>query len=38
MVLSERSLRRTLTANFTYYHQWRTPLSLSQDAPQPRRT
>jgi putative transposase len=38
IVLSERSLRRTLTAYFTYYHHWRTRLSLDKDAPQSRRT
>jgi putative transposase len=38
IVFSERSLRRTLTAYCTYYHQWRTHLSLGKDAPQPRRT
>jgi putative transposase len=38
IVLSERSLRRTLTAYFPYYHQWRTHLSLGKDAPHPRRT
>ena len=30
-------LRRTLTAYFTYYHQWRTHLSLGKDTPQLRR-
>jgi transposase InsO family protein len=38
IVFSEGSLRRTLTAYCTYYHQWRTHLSLGKDAPQPRRT
>src|SRR5438270_7783773 len=37
IVFSEGSLRRTLTAYFTYYHQWRTHLSLDKDAPQSRR-
>jgi len=38
IVFSEGSLRRTLTAYFTYYHQWRTHLSLGKDTPQPRWT
>jgi putative transposase len=38
LVFSEGSLRRTLTAYFTYYHHWRTHLSLGKDAPEPRRT
>ncbi|MBV9200680.1 MAG: transposase [Alphaproteobacteria bacterium] len=38
IVFSEQSLRRTLTAYFSYYHPWRTHLSLDNDAPQPRRT
>jgi putative transposase len=37
IVFGERSLRRTLTAYFSYYHQWRTHLSLGKDAPQPRK-
>ena len=37
IVVSEGSLRRTLTAYFSYYHQWRTHLSLDKDAPQPRK-
>jgi putative transposase len=37
LVFSEGSLRRTLTAYFTYYHQWRTHLSLGKDTPQLRR-
>ena len=37
IVFSESSLHRALTAYFTYYHQWRTHLSLDKDAPQPRR-
>jgi putative transposase len=36
IVFSEGSLRRTLTAYFSYYHQWRTHLSLDKDAPQSR--
>src|SRR4051794_27021349 len=38
IVFSEGSLRRTLTAYLTYYHQWRTHLSLGKDTPQPRWT
>ena len=38
IVFGERSLRRTLTAYFGYYHQWRTHLSLDKDAPRSRRT
>ena len=38
IVFSEGSLRRTLTAYFTYHHQWCTHLSLDKDAPQIRRT
>jgi transposase InsO family protein len=38
LVFSEGSLRRTLTAYSTYYHHWRTHLSLGKDAPEPRRT
>src|SRR5882724_11991141 len=33
IVLSERYLRRTLTAYFDYYHRWRTHLSLDVDCP-----
>lgn len=36
-VFGEKSLRRTPTSYFTYYHQWRAHLSLGKDAPQPRR-
>jgi transposase InsO family protein len=36
IVLSEASLRRTLTAYFVYYHKWRTHLSLTKDAPESR--
>jgi putative transposase len=36
IVLSERHLRRTLTAYFDYYHRWRTHLSLDMDCPDPR--
>src|SRR3954470_2814525 len=37
IVFSEGSLRRTLTAYFSYFHQWRTHLSLDKDAPQSRK-
>jgi putative transposase len=37
IILGERSLRRTLTAYFSYYHDWRTHLSLGKDAPRSRR-
>jgi transposase InsO family protein len=37
IVLSERHLRRILTAYFTYYHGSRTHLSLKKDTPTPRR-
>jgi transposase InsO family protein len=37
IVLSEASLRRTLTSYFAYYHEWRTHLSLGKDAPESRR-
>ena len=33
IVFGERSVRRTLTAYFVYYHQWRTHLLLDKDAP-----
>jgi putative transposase len=38
VVFGERSLRRTLSSYFAYYHHWRTHLSLGKDAPEPRRT
>jgi putative transposase len=38
IVFSEGPLRRALTMYFTYYHQWRTHLSLDKDAPQSRWT
>ena len=38
IVLSERSLRRALASYVSYYHSWRTHLSLGKDAPQFRRT
>jgi transposase InsO family protein len=37
IVLSEASLRRTLTSYFAYYHKWGTHLSLGKDAPESRR-
>lgn len=36
IVWSERSLRRHLGLYLTYYHAWRTHLSLDKDAPVPR--
>ncbi len=33
IVWNERALRRHLRDYFAYYHQWRTHLSLDQDAP-----
>ena len=36
IVWSERSLRRHLGQYLTYYHAWRTHLSLDKDAPVPR--
>jgi putative transposase len=36
IVWNERSLRRTLKQFLAYYHEWRTHLSLDEDAPQPR--
>ena len=38
IVFNERSLHRTLTSFTSYYHCWRTHLSLGKDAPQCRRT
>ena len=38
IVFNERSLERTLKSFSSYYHLWRTHLSLSKDAPQGRRT
>jgi len=35
IVWNERSLRRHLQQYLTHYHQWRTHLSLDQDAPAP---
>ena len=36
IVWNERSLRRHLQRYLAYYHEWRTHLSLDQDAPVPR--
>jgi putative transposase len=36
IVLNERHLRRILARYLDYYHDWRTHLSLSMDAPNPR--
>jgi putative transposase len=36
VVFHERHLRHILTNYFTYYHQWRTHLSLAMDCPVPR--
>jgi transposase InsO family protein len=36
IVFGEGWLRHTLAAYFTDYHQWRTPLSLHKEAPNPR--
>jgi hypothetical protein len=36
IVWNERSLRRHLHQYLTYYHEWRTHLSLDKDAPVPR--
>src|SRR5918912_393358 len=36
LVLHERHLQRLLTSYFSYYHEWRTPLSLAMDCPEPR--
>ena len=38
IVFGERSLRRALVSYVSYYHSWRTHLSLDKDAPQFRRT
>jgi putative transposase len=38
IVFNERSLHRMLTSFSSYYHNWRTHLSLGKDAPQGRRT
>ena len=36
IVLSEDHLRRVLSSYFSYYHDWRTHLSLEMDCPEPR--
>jgi transposase InsO family protein len=36
IVLNDRHLRRVLTAYVSYYHRFRTHLSLDMDCPQPR--
>jgi len=36
IVLSEDHLRRVLRSYFSYYHGWRTHLSLDMDCPEPR--
>ena len=36
IVLSENHLRRVLRSYFSYYHDWRTHLSLDMDCPEPR--
>jgi len=38
IVLGERSVRRALASYVSYFHSWRTHLSLGKDAPQFRRT
>jgi transposase InsO family protein len=35
-VLNEDHLRRVLRSYFSYYHDWRTHLSLDRDCPEPR--
>ena len=37
IVLGERSLHRALASYTSYYHNWRTLLSLGKDAPRSRR-
>jgi putative transposase len=37
IVINERHLRRVVARYLDYYHDWRTHLSLSMDAPTPRR-
>ena len=37
LICSERSLYRILTSYISYYHSWRTHLSLGKDAPETRR-
>lgn len=36
IVLNEDHLRRVLRSYFTYYHRWRTHLSLGMDCPESR--
>jgi putative transposase len=36
VVLSERHLKRILTSYFSFYHGWRTHLSLDMDSPESR--
>jgi putative transposase len=36
IVLNERQLKRILTSYFSYYHRWRTHLSLEMDSPSSR--
>ena len=36
IVINERSLERTLKSFSSYYHRWRTHLSLGKDSPRPR--
>jgi len=36
IVLGEDHLRRMLWSYFSYYHDWRTHLSLNRDCPEPR--
>jgi putative transposase len=38
IVLNEATLRRTIQSYLRYYHEWRTHLSLTKDAPVPRPT
>jgi putative transposase len=38
IIFGERSLHRALASYASYYHSWRTHLSLGKDAPQFRRT
>jgi transposase InsO family protein len=38
IVFGERSLHRSLASYVSYYHRWRTHLSLDKDTPQFRRT
>ncbi|MBU0608421.1 MAG: integrase core domain-containing protein [Armatimonadetes bacterium] len=38
VVFNEDHLRHVLRSHFTYYHRWRTHLSLDMDCPEPRET